>query len=205
MESVSPTKPRLVTVDTSPSVRGVVGAEEAEVRVARGSGMISARNLPHAASIRPAAPRAVTPTCCGSQRPKIPQQQPAVAVRGLPHPPRRLSGRAPPARVQAGHGRTVLQACNSSATFQHLHVPGLVHFAQRHLVRPPVVLALLAVDLRRTGPAFGRSEGQSSRPGRPLLKNPWPGCRSGWRGCRRTPVHRRGHQLVHLLRLTPST
>ena len=44
---------------------------------------------------------------------------------------------------------------------------GLVHVAHRNLVRTPVVLALLAVDLRRAGPALRRAK-DDHRPGRPL-------------------------------------
>ena len=51
--------------------------------------------------------------------------------------------------------------------FEDLDVLGLVHVAHRHLVAAPVVLALLAVDLRRAGPALGRAE-DDHRPGRPL-------------------------------------
>ena len=44
---------------------------------------------------------------------------------------------------------------------------GLFHVAHRHLVTAPVVLALLAVNLRRTGPAFRGAE-DDHRPGRAL-------------------------------------
>src|SRR5271163_399946 len=51
--------------------------------------------------------------------------------------------------------------------FEDANVLGLVHVAHRHLMRAPVVLALLAVDLRGTGPALRRAE-DDHRPGRPL-------------------------------------
>ncbi len=47
-------------------------------------------------------------------------------------------------------------------------MPGLVHVAHRHLVAAPVVLALLAVDLRRAGPALGRAQ-HDHRPRRTAL------------------------------------
>src|SRR5262249_1512716 len=47
------------------------------------------------------------------------------------------------------------------------HVPWRVHVGHRHLMRPPVALALLAVDLLRAGPALRRTE-HDHRPGWPL-------------------------------------
>ena len=99
---------------------------------------------------------------------QVSEQQAAVGVRVVAHPPVALRsqfgefGLEPPLGVEQLFGPVALHPL-----FEDANVLGLVHVAHRHLVAAPVVLALLAVDLRRAGPALRRAE-DDHRPGRPL-------------------------------------
>ena len=77
----------------------------------------------------------------------------------------------------------------------------LVHLAHRHLVRAPVTLGLLAVDLLRAGPALRRAQ-HDHRPARPLA-DAVARRASVWIALNLVDdrVERRRHQLVHRLRV----
>ena len=77
---------------------------------------------------------------------------------------------------------------------------GLVHVAHRHLVAAPVVLALLAVDLRRAGPALRRAE-DDHRPGRPLDVALGAGVGPDLLDLRHDRVEHAGQLLVDRLRI----
>ena len=76
----------------------------------------------------------------------------------------------------------------------------VVHLAHRHLVRAPVALGALAVDLLRAGPALGRAQ-HDHRPARPLRHAVTGRLGLDRRDLGEDGVERRGHQLVHRLRI----
>ncbi len=79
---------------------------------------------------------------------------------------------------------------------------GLVHVAHRHLMAPPVALALLAVDLRRAGPALRRAE-DDHRPGRPRHDPVAAGVVLDPADLRHDRVEHAGELLVDRFRLVP--
>ena len=76
----------------------------------------------------------------------------------------------------------------------------LVHLAHRHLVRAPVALGALAVDLLRAGPALGRAQ-HDHRPARAFRETILTRVGLDALDFADDRVQRGGHQLVHLLRL----
>ena len=78
----------------------------------------------------------------------------------------------------------------------------LVHVAHGNLVRTPVVLALLAVDLRRAGPALRRAE-DDHRPGRPFQIALVSGLGPDPLDLRHRSVERAGQLLVDLCGIVP--
>ena len=77
-----------------------------------------------------------------------------------------------------------------------------VHLAHRHLVRAPVVLGALAIDLFRTGPALGCAE-HDHRPAGAFLETISTRSRFDVLNFPDDLIHGRGHQLVHLFRIIP--
>ena len=103
------------------------------------------------------------------RQPQIAQQQAAIGVRVGAHAAAASRGELgqlgsePAAVVEELLGPVALHPL-----FEDAHVRRvLVHLAHRHLVRAPVVLGALAVDLLRAGPALGCAQ-HDHRPARAL-------------------------------------
>ena len=79
---------------------------------------------------------------------------------------------------------------------------GLVHLAHRHLVAPPIVLALLAVDLRGASPALRGAE-DDHRPGRPRHDALVAGVVPDPPDLRHDRVEHAGELLVNRIRVAP--
>ena len=133
---------------------------------------------------------------------QVAEQQAAVGVRvgahaaGAPGGEVGQLGLEPPAVVEELRGPVALHPL-----LEQPHVGRvLVHLAHRHLVRAPVVLGALAVDLLRARPALGGAEhdhGPAGTSGEPVL------ARVGLDALDLADdgVQGGGHELVHLLRL----
>ena len=86
---------------------------------------------------------------------QVAQQQAAVGVRVVAHPAVALRSQLGQFGLEPALGvEQLLRPVALHPLFEDADVLGLVHVAHRHLVAAPVVLALLAVDLRRAGPAL---------------------------------------------------
>ena len=77
-----------------------------------------------------------------------------------------------------------------------------VHVPHRDLVRTPVILSPLAVDLFRTGPAFRRPE-HDHGPERPCVGAPSARAGLDAPNVLQNGVERGGHELMHRPGITP--
>ncbi len=130
---------------------------------------------------------------------QVPAQQAAVGVRVGAHAAAARGGERTQLRHQPAVGvEQFLWLVALHPVFQQLQMLGIgAHVRERHLVRAPRALCLVAVDLLGTGPALGRAQ-HDHRPARPL------GLAAAARGLldaanigdRR--IERGRHRLVHL-------
>ena len=93
-------------------------------------------------------------------QPQFAQEQPAIGMRVGAHATGASRGKV--GQLGAELADVIEQLCRSVALhplFEETHMGLiLVHLAHRHLMRAPVVLGALAIDLFRTGPALGCAE-----------------------------------------------
>ena len=98
--------------------------------------------------------------------PEIPQEQSAIRMRIVAHPALAFGGERSQFGVQPPIGvEQLFRPVALHPLFENPDVLGLIHVAHGNLMRTPVVLAFLAVDFRRAGPALRRAK-DDHRPGR---------------------------------------
>ena len=130
--------------------------------------------------------------------PQIVAQQTAIGVRVGAHPPlarRRQFANVPPQR--AVESEQFLRPVAAHPLFEELDVLGLLHVAERHLMRTPVAFGLQPVDGLGAGPAFGAAQ-HDHRPARSGDDGAAAAGRALDRGdLVEDHVEGRRHQLVH--------
>ena len=136
------------------------------------------------------------------RQPQFAQEQSAIGVRVGAHAT--CASRGKVRQLGAEPADVIEQLCRSVALhplFEEAHMGRVsVHLAHRHLVRAPVVLGALAIDLLRTGPALGCAE-HDHRPAGAFPKTISTRSRFDPLNFPDDLIHGRGHQLVHFVRL----
>ena len=130
------------------------------------------------------------------------QQQSTIGVRVSAHATVALRGKL--GQLRAKPAAVIEELFRSIAfhpLFEEAHMGRvLVHLAHRNLVRAPVILGALAIDLFRTGPALGCAQ-HDHRPARTLLETFSTRIRFDALNFPDDLVQGGGHQLVHFFRL----